>query len=435
MKTPLIALGLATTLLVGCETSNSNNSGASNDAEPRMNVTDFVRPDAPELATHGAYNTGITTLTVTNTGQIDVANTTEDDTPLYDRTLTMEVWYPAEAVEDAEADRTSLAYTRDATTTAILEGSAARDATPLYNEGPFPLILLSHGYPGNRYLMSHFGENLATKGFVVASIDHMESTYRDQSAFVSTLLNRSLDHNFVLDELTDLTLGSGFFGGLIDTDYSGIIGYSMGGYGALNTVGAGLSDAATSLPLGAPAQVAQLAQRQLSHPDYQSTVDHRFKAIIAIGPWGAQNGLWDGAGLANIQIPVMIMGGSVDDVSDYDNGIRTIYNGLTTPDRSLLTFIDANHNAAAPIAAPREVYATGAGFDHYADAVWDNTRMNNIAQHFATAFFELHLKGDLDRSDYLQMDVEYAADGDEDSGTTWTGFNQRDALGLRFESN
>ena len=43
-------------------------------------------------------------------------------------------------------------------------------------------MIISHGYPGNRYLMSHLGENLASKGFVVASIDHRDSTYDDQKA-------------------------------------------------------------------------------------------------------------------------------------------------------------------------------------------------------------------------------------------------------------
>lgn len=100
-------------------------------------------------------------------------------------------------------------------------------------------------------------------------------------------------------------------------------------------------------------------------------------------------------------------------------------------DKYLLTFQNANHNAATPMPAPQEVYATGDGFDHYADAVWDNTRMNNIAQHFATAFFEQYLKGE-DRSAYLDL-IPLAQDGDEEAGTTRTGFQQRDAIGLEFE--
>ncbi|TVR90420.1 MAG: dienelactone hydrolase, partial [Trueperaceae bacterium] len=105
----------------------------------------------------------------------------------------------------------------------------------------------------------------------------------------------------------------------------------------------------------------------------------------------------------------------------------------------LLTFVNANHNAAAPIAPPREVGP--ATFGHYADAVWDNTRMNNVAQHFATAFLGIHLQGDDALAPYLDL-VTDAADGvvarDDDGNPTdehtyWLGFPDRTAVGLRFE--
>lgn len=401
--------------------------------EPRINPIDLVRFDAPELAALGDYETGVTTLTFVNENQLDVVNATEQNgIPTKDRALTVEVWYPAEAVSDEFADRTSTAITRDPETVAILRGSAARDATPLVAENPFPLILLSHGFPGNRYLMSHFGENLATKGFVVASIDHTDSTYSDKSAFISTLLNRSLDQNYVLQEMARLSqTDGGAFSGIINTDEAGIIGYSMGAYGAINTVGGGLSDAVTSFTVGTPIQVDALSQRQLSNPGYQSTVDPRFKAVIAIGPWGNQNGFWDAAGLANIDIPVMVIAGDMDNVSDYHNGIEPLFRELSGIDKYFLTFENGSHNTAAPIPAPQEVFATGERFDHYADAVWDNTRMNNIAQHFATAFFEQYLKGE-DREAYFDL-IPVAQDGDEEAGTTWKGFRQRDAVGLKFE--
>ena len=73
-------------------------------------------------------------------------------------------------------------------------------------------MIISHGYPGNRYLMSHIGENLASKGFVTVSIDHKDSTYDDQKAFGSTLYNRSFDQLFVLNEID--RLGQAGFGQL-----------------------------------------------------------------------------------------------------------------------------------------------------------------------------------------------------------------------------
>ena len=92
----------------------------------------------------------------------------------------------------------------------------------------------------------------------------------------------------------------------------------------------------------------------------------------------------------------------------YEKGTRAIYQGAVNADRYLLTFVNANHNAGAPIPAPAETYAYSETlrsfpFTHYADAVWDTARMNNILDHFATAFFDLHLKGDQDKKAYLEL--------------------------------
>jgi hypothetical protein len=81
-------------------------------------------------------------------------------------------------------------------------------------------------------------------------------------------------------------------------------------------------------------------------------------------------------------------------------------------------------------------------FEHYADAVWDTTRMNNIAQHFSTAFFDMHLKADSDKAAYFDL-LPNADDGvialddagkETDDHTYWTGFAPRTAKGLRFET-
>ena len=85
-------------------------------------------------------------------------------------------------------------------------------------------------------------------------------------------------------------------------------------------------------------------------------------------------------------------------MAGYEKGTKAIYQGAVNADRYLLTFVNANHNAAAPIPAPAETYVAAepgkpAAFSHYADAVWDTVRMNNILDHFATAYFDLYLKG------------------------------------------
>ena len=425
MRPTLTAIGLAACLV----------TASSALAENRI---DRIRPDAPELADYGPLPIGVQTLDLVNPGQIDIVNTTPDATPTYDRHLTVEVWYPAAA--DTAQGGTYVARLRDGVSEVTLHGRAARDAAPATG-ARYPLVVISHGYPGNRFLLSHLGENLASKGYVTVSIDHADSTYSDKGAFGSTLLNRPIDQRFVIDQMAALP---GPLGDIVDADTTGVIGYSMGGYGAMIFGGAGVTQASTEYAWGTP---NGLLARHLSGSDsHAGLADDRVKAIIAIGPWGMNTGFWNAEGLAGFNKPLMLMAGGADDVSVY-TAIRQIFAATTGTTRHLLSFDGANHNAAAPMPAPIESWAPVdtldfIPFEHYADAVWDTNRMNNIAQHFATAFMDLHLKGDAARADYLEL-VERAADGVhdvDDAGkptaehTHWHGFAKRTAQGLRFET-
>ncbi len=402
------------------------------------NPIDQIRPDAPELADYGTLPIGVQTLDFLVTDQIDVLAINGEDIPRYDRPLTVEVWYPADEASEARGDYKAIL--RDGTTEVTLTGRAIRDAAPVAGE-TFPLIVISHGYPGNRFLMSHLGENLASKGFVTVSIDHTDSTYSDQAAFGSTLLNRPLDQKVVIDYLAQLDSP---LGNIIDSDVVGIVGYSMGGYGALVFAGAGVTEAATEFSWGTPNGL--LARHLAGSEEHEALVDPRVRAVVAIGPWGRNAGIWDAGSMAGLRKPTLIIAGSSDDVSVYE-AIRTIFDEAIGTDRHLLTFENANHNAAAPIPAPKEAWLPSddldfVPFEHYADPVWDTVRMNNVAQHFATAFFDLHLKGDVAKRPFLDLIVN-GNDGvialDEEANPTedhtyWTGFAPRTAKGLRFET-
>ena len=406
------------------------------------NRIDTISPSAPELAAFGPHAIGVATIQVTDKNRPDILNTREGGpVARYDRTLTLEAWYPATLAAGQKPGGEYRVITRDPSVSATLYGQAVRDARP--KPGPFPLVIISHGYPGNRFLMSHIGENLASKGYVAVSIDHKDSTYDDQQNFASTLYNRPFDQLFVLSEMEKLSRAGGPFAGAIDTRRTGIIGYSMGGYGVVNVIGGGYSanPAFQNVP---PNKL--LADRGAANPAYRQSIDSRIKAAIAIGPWGMQGGFWDAEGLAGIRTPVMFVAGSVDDVSGYEKGVRAIYQGAVNADRYLLTFLNANHNAAAPYPAPRESYTSPDptrpnSFAHYADAVWDTVRMNNILQHFATAYFDLHLKGDAGKQAYLDVtphgkDGVFALDRDgKPTGkhTYWKGFKRGTAVGLVLE--
>lgn len=219
-----------------------------------QNRIDGQSQDAPALSAYGNLPVGVRQIQMVNPGQVNIlaldpTQPAPSVLPVSDRPLTVEVWYPA--AKGATGDTKFETLLRDGTTTIMLEGKAMRDAAAATGGKPAPLLLLSHGYPGNRFLMSHFAENLASKGYVVASIDHTDSTYADQSAFASTLVNRPLDQLFVLNELARLNNDtSSVFAGKIDTDNTALLGYSMGGYGALITAGAGVTP--TAVAIGAP---------------------------------------------------------------------------------------------------------------------------------------------------------------------------------------
>ena len=150
--------------------------------------------------------------------------------------------------------------------------------------------------------------------------------------------------------------------------------------------------------------------------------------------------------LKGVKISMMFIAGSVDDVYGYEPGVRSIWQAAVNVDWALLTYENANHNAGAPMPPPVEGREVDpdlgfAPYDHYADAVWDNVRMNNIAQHFSTAWLDKYLKGDADMDAYLSLepianDRVWAVEDDgsfKPEHTHWKGFQNRTAKGLRFE--
>jgi predicted dienelactone hydrolase len=411
------------------------------------NRIDAQLPNAPARAAYGEMPVGVRQIELVHEGQIDIlsidAEAPKPETlPTYNRPLTVEVWYPA--ADGATGNTAITAFLRDATTQVTLNGQAMRDADPATGAA-YPLVIVSHGYPGNRFLMSHLAENIASKGYVVASIDHTDSTYRTQAAFGSTLVNRSLDQLFVLDEMARLSEDEGsFLKGLVDAETAGIVGYSMGGYGAVITAGGGVTETSVGYGWGAPH--GTLGIHQAGSDTHNALPDPRIKTAVAIGPWGMNTGFWDAEGLKGIQIPMLFMAGSQDMTSLYEKGVRAIWENASSVDRSLLTFDNAGHNAAAPMPAPEESFREDEklGFNvsaHYIDQVWDTVRMNNIAQHFVTVWMDQHLKGDAEMASYLDL-VENSNDGvwsmnedgtPKEDHSYWKGFDKDTAKGLRFE--
>jgi predicted dienelactone hydrolase len=389
-------------------------------------------PDAPELAKRGIYKVGVKTLEFINKNQIDILNSKKDIEVVYDRKLKVEVWYPAN-LSAGQSELISydevMGSSNDPKRPLIpfqFKGRAMRDASPLSKDGKFPLVIVSHGYLGSRFLLTYLTENLASKGYIVAAIDHSESTFRDAAGFPSTLLNRSKDILFVLNQMAELNNSKNELKGLIDADNTGLIGYSMGGYGVLNVAGAGYSENSLKL-FGALTGGSKALEGRVGTNDiYKKSLDPRVKAIVAFAPWGMERGVWDAESMKGLKVPTFFVAGSQDDISGYEKGIKAIYNGVVNTDRYLLTYMNARHNVA-PNPPPAESLQQGLPFDEYyryAEPAWNERRINNINQHFVTAFLGICLKKE-DNGKYLNLPAN-------SNDKTWEGFKARSSAGLEL---
>ena len=389
-------------------------------------------PDAPELSARGEYKVGVQTVNLVNPDQVDILNSKEGKDPTYDRPITIEVWYPASVKNEAK----TVVYdevmgTRGDSlrplTPFTFKGRAYRDADALKGN-KFPLVVVSHGYVGSRYLMTYLTENLASKGYIVAAIDHTDSTFKDANAFQSTLLNRPKDIRFVINEMEKLgAKGSkNKIEGLVDASNTAIIGYSMGGYGVLNVGGAGYSAGLGQFFTGMTGGSSAISVNLAGNAEYEKLADSRIKAIVAFAPWGMERGVWDAEGLKGLKTPTFFIAGSQDDISGYEKGIKAIYEGAVNADRYLLTYKNARHNVA-PNPPPAEALAPGLHIDEYyryAEPSWDQRKLNNVNQHFVTAFIGKHLKNQ-DNAKFL--DVQ-----ENSNEKDWTGFKPRSSTGMEL---
>ena len=400
--------------------------------------------DAPELAARGRYAVGVRTLDLVHRNQIDILHFDKaaGKAPLYDRPLKIEVWYPA-VIPLGQQEQTVYqmpvpgGHGFGGSLVFQIVDKALRDAPPVTG-ARFPLVIVSHGYPGSRYFMTYLTANLASKGYVVAAIDHTDSVFDGVRGFESTLLNRSNDQLFAIDGLAELA----------DVSNVAIIGYSMGGYGALTSAGAGYSQASSLLKFVPGGYLEDWAA---DSPKFHSLDRSRIKAIVAIAPWGEQPPYqaWDAQGLGAIHIPSLFIAGDHDDVADYSNGIKPAFEGAIHSDRCLLLYENARHNTGAN-PAPPEASSNFAILQSFEEPSWHKDRITAINQHFITAFLDLYLKGDPSKVAYLHVEPAHSNDGkwpvpagQRDTGAFstgkdpagnlfWKGFQRRWALGLQI---
>ena len=171
--------------------------------------------------------------------------------PVRERTLTVDVWYPA---------RETSSLTRYEPIPGIaFESANAHDAAPV-EPGAYPLIVLSHGRTGMRFAYALLSEALAARGAIVVAPDHAGDVMTDWlgGTFVddrTNEVNRVGDSGFVIDVMlgTALTGRSGLDPAVltsVDASRIAAIGHSYGAYTAL-AAAAGVRGVAPDQRIGA----------------------------------------------------------------------------------------------------------------------------------------------------------------------------------------
>ncbi len=411
-----------------------------------------VLADGPLLSRAGDYPVGVRTLTLTNLGQPDLltSDLMAGTIARRDRVLPVTVWYPAAkpAADAAKAQYKRPGPTPTAPDVAYKTGGAYADAKPVRGQH-FPLVVLSHGYRNWATSFSDLAENLASKGYVVASIEHRDlepsALPIPQLSFATVLIIRVADQRFVLSQLQKQA-GEGPLKDVYDPANTALVGYSMGGFGALTTMGAGLDPQG---PLYGLVPHALLKPFTTLDPSFAAGAPKGVKAMVAFAPWGGSPPLraWSAEGLAAVKTPSLLIVGDQDDVSGYEQGVSWLYAGLTGADRYLLTYENARHNIALNGVTPEEV-GNFQAIERHEEPVWRRDRILAINSHFLTAFLDAKLKGDTAHGAYLAVPKEKASDGawplaqgasvgDQvakpgDPAGYWPGFQRRWAMGLRL---
>jgi dienelactone hydrolase len=381
--------------------------------------------DAPQLAALGPSPVGLRHTTVTVPGTA--------------RTLAVMVWYPAVTAPGAtpETYRRHL-VTADGPPLDITTDGIAVAAAPAA-AGRFPLVVQSHGFGGWAGGMTYLAENLASKGYVVAAIDHADGQGgsggpEGRLRVAGSIINRARDQEAVVAALSARAADANDpIGSHIDAGNIAVIGYSMGGFGVLATAGAAYD------PNGGA--VAPLGGR-LDDQTVRTPVPG-LKAIVAIAPWGGQPPYraWTAAALRGIAVPSLWIDGDRDDVSNYAEGVRWLYDHATASNRWLLTYREARHNVGGN-PPPPETLARPDLYENFAEPVWRSDRIGAINQHFITAFLDRFLKGDPVHGAFLDVptvDADAAIWKDAGRGFAgagqqgyWPGFQRRWLLGLEL---
>lgn len=312
-----------------------------------------------------------------------------------DRTLPVELWYPIDP-ENAAGDAAfyeliDILGPRGITSEVAIEGATITVRPHL------PLVLFSHGSGGINIQSLTLMETLASHGFFVASPNHVGNSFRDVAGvdvpYEDIATDRPKDLSFLIDYLLARSADpeDEFFESISELSI-GVAGDSLGGSTAL-AMAAGYADSAFG-PI---------------------PPDPRVRAIL---PVSGVASFFSDAELASIQIPMLLLGGTLDtsvpivpnstrpfDLSDSSFVYRADIHGATHTHFANICDI-ANVLLSLNITINRWAqFGAGALIAPYnqtcvppALPIREAVRLQNL---YAVSFFSRHLQGNLFYAPFL----------------------------------
>ena len=254
-----------------------------------------------------------------------------------------------------------------------------------HGDGPFPLVVFSHGGGESREAFTYLGSHWAEHGYIAVFLTHPGSDRKavDEQGLrgmggVKDFHLRPGDVRFVLDKLLSNDPGSNLVKGRLAPDKVAVAGQCAGSSTALAMVG---------LRVDLPAK-----------PN-ATFVDPRFKCAIALSPQpGTQhnNPLREGS-WAQIEVPTLVVTGTRDfnwtpEARAIPDRTRIPFDGLPPGDKYLVEIKDAEHNAftdSVPYYPARE----------------RDPRHHLWIQQATTAFLDAYLKGEEKAQEWLRNEV------------------------------
>jgi predicted dienelactone hydrolase len=246
---------------------------------------------------------------------------------------------------------------------------------------------------------------------VVIAPEHQEQLDAELNGLWQATITRPQDILTVL-AYVDQQVGSGrTLEGLINADTVAVIGHSYGGYTALVAGGAQIdtdgfeAQCETAYEANDPnvwlcdelfphmADMADMAGLD-SVPEglwQQAWSDPRVDAIVPL----AGDALFFGQdGLAEITVPVMAIGGTLDSDAPYMWGTYPTYEYVSSPTKVRIALIDAEHMIFTGPCEAIPLLLRFVSKEFCSDPGWDRNYAHNLINHFTTAFLLDTLKGD-----------------------------------------